>query len=391
MEPELNTNGIIYLDSHATTPVHPEVLEAMLPYFKEHFGNASSSDHIHGVIAARAVETAREQVASTINAEPKEIIFTSGATESDNLAIFGVVPYHLAKGKHIITSTIEHKAIMECCEYFEQLGGEVTYLDVNTNGVIDYSELESSIKENTVLVSLFAANNEVGSIHDLKKIGDICKNKGVVFHTDAVQLFGRQAIDVREMNIGLMSLSAHKIYGPKGVGALFVRKRRPRVQLTQIIRGGGQEFGLRSGTLNVPGIVGFGKAVELICTNIDERTKELVVARDYLWQELKTAFPKIELNGSLENRLPHNLNIYFPDIDAKLIIQLLRKKLSISAGSACTTDVVKPSHVISKMYDDENRAFQSIRIGLSDTISQESINIIKSTIELNLLSISNNI
>ncbi len=370
----ISVEDIIYLDHHATTPMDPEVLKAMMPYFTEHFGNASSIDHLHGVDAGRAVATARSSIANLINAEAKEIIFTSGATESDNLAIFGLIPYDVVEGKHIITSEIEHKAILESCSYFEKLGGEVTYLPVNQHGIIDYGLLEKSIQENTKLVTIFAANNEVGSIHDLSKIGKITRKHGVFFHTDAVQAIGRVKIDVRKDNIDMLSMSAHKIYGPKGIGALFISKRSPRVYLTPILRGGGQEGNVRSGTLNVPGIVGFGKAAKLIKRHMKSMNTQFRDLQAYLWKNLKKRISDVKLNGPpLETRLPQNLNLYLPGIESKSVIQMLSKKFSISAGSACTTDVVKPSHVLMSMYGDENRAYQSIRIGLGKSNSKTDL------------------
>jgi len=382
MTTDINIDSVVYLDNHATTPTDKRVVEAMIPYFTKHFGNASSSDHLHGIDAARAVQKAREIIAKAIGAESKEIVFTSGATESDNLAIFGLIPYEEVEGKHIITSEIEHKAILESCKYFEKLGGEVTYLKVNTDGIINYDNLESNIKDNTKLISLFAANNEVGSIHDLGRIGAIAKKYGVYFHTDAVQAFGRIKMNVRKDNISMMSLSAHKIYDPKGIGALFTSKRSPRVYLTPILRGGGQEGNVRSGTLNVPGIVGFGEAVRILIKESKEINEKSKNIQSILFDELSTKIPHIKLNGPrLNDRLSHNLNLYIQGIESKSIIQLLGKKFSISAGSACTTDIVKPSHVLMAMYNDENRAHQSIRIGIGKDTTIEQIKLFVTNLE----------
>ncbi|RMG25347.1 MAG: cysteine desulfurase [Methanobacteriota archaeon] len=361
-----------FLDSNATTPVDPEVVQAMLPYFNENFGNPSSSDNIHAMDAKNAVERARETIAEYINAEPKEIIFTSGATESNNTAIFGVIPHPMAKGSHIVTTEIEHKAILECVDYFCELGGEVDYVRLNDDGTVDIDHLKSLIKENTKLVSIHAANNEIGTIQDLETIGKITAERKVHFHTDAVQALGLVPLDVRKQNISLMSLSAHKIYGPKGIGVLFIRKRRPRVKLKPLILGGGQEFGLRSGTLNVPAIVGFGKAVEILKKKGNDIRINLERNRDLLW-ELLQQIPEVELNGPEKNRIPNNLNIWIKGVEAKALINMVSQFISISTSSACTTSSVEPSHVLARLYGSEKRAFESIRIGLGRHITEEDV------------------
>ena len=361
-----------YLDSNATTPVDPEVVHAMLPFFNERFGNPSSSDNIHAMDAKKAVEHARETIATYINAEPIEIIFTSGATESNNTAIFGVIPHPMAKGSHIITTEIEHKAILECVDYFCELGGDVDYVHLNPDGTVNLNHLQELIKENTKLISIHAANNEIGTIQDLKAIGAIASSKQVHFHTDAVQALGLVPLNVRLQNISLMSLSAHKIYGPKGIGALFVKKRRPRVRLKPLILGGGQEFGLRSGTLNVPAIVGFGKAVEILKKRGDTIRENLKQNRDLLWQLLQQ-IPDVELNGSMENRIPNNLNVWIKGVEAKALINMVSQFISISTSSACTTSSVEPSHVLKNLYGSEKRAFESIRIGLSRNVTEKDI------------------
>ena len=360
MQPQLD--GILYLDHNATTPLDRRVFDAMVPYFLNKFGNASSVDHMHGNEARMAVESARRYVASAINAKKNEIVFTSGATESDNLAIRGVMERYKNKGDHIITCVTEHEAVLETARHLENIGKKVTYLPVDNLGRINLDDLESAITDKTVMISVMAANNEIGIISDIRKIGRIAHDNGVLFHTDAAQAVGNISINVKEMNIDLMSFSAHKMYGPKGVGALYVRGLSPRVRLNGITFGGGQERGLRSGTLNVPGIVGFGKAITIAVDVMGKENRRLKrIANEMLGilQEEKAL-----LNGDWERRLAGNLNVCYPGIEGKAIINSVSKSIAISAGSACTTQSVEPSHVIMALGYGEDRAHSSIRIGL---------------------------
>lgn len=353
----------IYLDSHATTPVDPRVFEAMKPYFTENFGNASSLDHSFGYDASVAVQQARESIANSIGANMDEILFTSGATESDNLALMGVMEKNKSKGNHLITCVTEHKAVLDTAKHLENSGYKVTYLPVDEYGLIDPDELENSITEETVLISIMFANNEIGTIQNISEIGKIAHEHDVYFHTDAAQAVGHIPIDVKEMNIDLMSFSSHKIYGPKGIGALYIRSLHPRVKINPIIFGGGQERNIRSGTLNVPGIVGFAKAIEIACTEMNEENKKF-----HKWiQDMLEAFSKIggRLNGHPNQRLCHNLNIRFNGIESKAIINSISKKLAISAGSACTTQLVEPSHVLLSIGLTEDECHSSIRLGCS--------------------------
>jgi len=363
----------IYLDSHATTPVDLTVLDTMMPYFTENFGNASSLDHPYGYDASVAVQTARETIATAINANIDEIIFTSGATESDNLALMGVMEKYKEKGNHLITCKTEHKAVLDCAKHLEKNGCEVTYLSVNEFGEIDLEELESAITDKTVLISIMAANNEIGTIADLEKIGKIAHDHDVLFHTDAAQAVGHIPIDVQKMNIDLMAFSSHKLYGPKGIGALFVRSLKPRVKLDSIVYGGGQERNIRSGTLNVPGIVGFAKAVEIAQKEMEAENEKYKKWTDMLLEELEKIGGK--LNGHREKRLPHNLNVRFDGIESKAIINSVSKRIAISAGSACTTQVVEPSHVLLAIGLDEEQSHQSIRIGLGRFNTEEEVKV----------------
>jgi cysteine desulfurase len=352
----------IYLDHHATTPVDPRVLQEMLPYFSEKFGNASSIDHSFGYDASVAVEIAREKIANAIGARHEEIIFTSGATESDNLAMIGTMEKYKDKGNHLITCVTEHKAILDTARYLETIGKKVTYLPVSEFGEIDLDLLKKSITDKTVMISIMAANNEIGTIAEIEKIGNIVHDAGVIFHTDAAQAVGHIPMNVEKMNIDLMSMSAHKMYGPKGVGALYIRSRNPRVKPDSIMFGGGQERNIRSGTLNVPGIVGFGKAFEIASEEMNVENE-----RFKRWSlEMFKKFEEIggKLNGHPEKRLSHNLNVFFKGVQSKAIINSVSKKISISAGSACTTQIVEPSHVILALGYDDERAHSSIRIGL---------------------------
>jgi cysteine desulfurase len=361
----------IYLDHHATTPLDPRVLDAMMPYFTEKFGNASSLDHPFGYEASVAVEEAREKIANAIGARHDEVIFTSGATESDNIALIGTMQKYSDRGNHLITCVTEHKAVLDTARHLESLGKKVTYLSVNQYGEIDLEELESAISDDTVMISIMTANNEIGTIADVESIGKIAHEHDVIFHTDAAQAVGHIAMNVQKMNIDLMSFSAHKMYGPKGIGALYVRGVKPRVKPDGLFHGGGQERNIRSGTLNVPGIVGFGRAIEISQKEMDSENKRFKEWSDLMLKE----FEKIggKLNGHPEKRLSHNLNIYFPGIESKSIINSISKEIAISAGSACTTQIVEPSHVLLALGFDEERVHSSIRIGLGKHTTHNEI------------------
>ncbi len=369
----------IYLDHNATTPVDPRVLEEMLPYFTEKFGNASSLDHSFGYEASVAVENAREIIANSIGARHDEIVFTSGATESDNIALIGTMSKYSDKGNHLITCVTEHKAILDTARHLESLGKKVTYLPVNEFGEIDLKELENAITPETVMISIMAANNEIGTIADVAAIGKIAHDHDVIFHTDAAQAVGHIPVNVSTMNIDLMSISAHKMYGPKGIGALYTRGVKPRVKPDGLFHGGGQERNIRSGTLNVPGIVGFGKAMEIAVNEMDSENKRFKEWSDLMLQE----FEKIggKLNGHPEKRLTHNLNVYFSGIESKSIINSISKEIAISAGSACTTQIVEPSHVLLALGLDEDTTHYAIRIGLGRfNVKQEIDHTIKKII-----------
>jgi len=351
----------IYLDSHATTPVDSRVFEEMKPYFTEYFGNASSLDHSFGYDASIAVQQAREKIAKSIGANMDEILFTSGATESDNLALLGVMDRNKNKGNHLITCVTEHKAILDTAKHLKENGCKVTYLSVDESGLIDLDELRNSITDETVLISIMFANNEIGTIQNIQEIGKIAHEYDVLFHTDAAQALGHVPIDVKKLNIDLMSMSSHKIYGPKGIGALYIRSILPRVKINSIVYGGGQERNIRSGTLNVPGIVGFAKAVEIAIDEMDAENKKYKKWTDTMLEKFSAVGGK--LNGHLTNRLVHNLNIRFDGVQSKSIINTVSKKLAISAGSACTSDLVEPSHVLLALGLNEGQAHNSIRIG----------------------------
>ena len=362
----------VYLDNNATTPVDPRVLEAMMPFFQEHFGNAASRNHSFGWEAEEAVDYAREQVAKLIGAEPKEIIFTSGATEADNLAIKGVYEMYASKGNHIITATTEHKAVLDTCKHVEKLGGEITYLGVKENGLIDLKELEAAIKPSTILIAIMYANNETGVIHPIKEIGAIAKKNGVLFFTDATQALGKLQIDVTKDNIDLMAFSAHKMYGPKGVGALYVRRKNPRVKVTAQMDGGGHERSMRSGTLNVPGIVGFGKACELCRLDMEKDTVHITKLRD----KLEAALLKpgdVYVNGSVKHRLPNVSNISFKDVESENLIIGINKNIAVSSGAACTSASLEPSHVLKAMGIGDNLAHSSIRFSLGRFTTEEDV------------------
>ena len=351
----------IYLDSHATTPVDPRVFEEMTPYFTEHFGNASSLDHSFGYDASIAVSEAREKIAKAIGTNMDEILFTSGATESDNLALLGVMERNKSKGNHLITCVTEHKAILDTAKHLEKIGCKVTYLPVDEYGLIDLDELKSAITDETVLISIMFANNEIGTIQNVSEIGAIAHEHDVLFHTDAAQALGHIPIDVKKMNIDLMSISSHKIYGPKGIGALYVRSILPRVKINSIVYGGGQERNIRSGTLNVPGIVGFAKAVEIALDEMDSENIRFKKWTDAMLEQFSKVGGK--LNGHPTNRLVHNLNIRFDGVQSKSIINTVSKKIAISAGSACTTQNVEPSHVLLALGLSEDQSHYAIRIG----------------------------
>jgi len=362
----------IYLDSHATTPVDSRVFDEMKPYFTEYFGNASSLDHSFGYDASIAVQQARESIAKSIGAKIDEIIFTSGATESDNLALTGVMERNKSKGNHLITCVTEHHAILDTAKHLEDNGCKVTYLSVDEYGSVDLDELKNSITDETVLISIMFANNEIGTIQNIEEIGKIAHEYDVLFHTDAAQALGHIPIDVKKMNIDLMSMSSHKIYGPKGIGALYVRSIMPRVKINSIVYGGGQERNIRSGTLNVPGIVGFAKAVEITIDEMDSENKKYKKWTDTMLEKFSAVGGK--LNGHLTNRLVHNLNIRFDGVQSKSIINTVSKKIAISAGSACTTDLVEPSHVLLALGLTEKQAHNAIRIGCNRFNTDDEIN-----------------
>ena len=361
----------IYLDHHATTPLDSRVLKEMMPYLTEKFGNASSLDHSYGYEASVAVEAARRKIAKVIGARPDEIVFTSGATESDNLALIGTMSKYKNRGNHMITCVTEHKAVLDTTRHLESLGKTITYLPVNEFGEINLGDLEDSITDDTVMISVMAANNEIGTIQGIKEVGRIAHEKEILFHTDAAQAIGHIPIDVVEMNIDLMSFSSHKLYGPKGIGALYIRGIRPRVNPDPIVHGGGQERNIRSGTLNVPGIVGFGKATELAARSLDSEARRLSALSAILLERL--ADSGAELNGHPKKRLPHNTNVRFPGIDGKAIINMVSKEVAISAGSACTTQTVEPSHVLLAIGLGEEGAHSSIRIGTGRFNTEEEI------------------
>ncbi len=363
----------IYMDYHATTPVDPRVIDAMLPYFNEKFGNAASRSHSFGWTAEEGVGIAREKVAAFIGAKnPKEIVFTSGATESDNLAIKGVAEFYKDKGNHIITTVIEHKAILDTCKRLEKEGCEVTYLSVDKQGIVDPDDVRKAITDKTILVSVMLANNEVGTIQPIAEIGKITRERGVLLHTDAVQGLGKTPFDVEAMNVDLVSITAHKMYGPKGVGALYVRRSKPRVRLTAQMDGGGHEFGMRSGTLNVPGIVGFGRAAELMKTEGVEESKRILALRERLRTGLWKNLDSLQLNGCLNRRLPGNLNVSFAFVEGEAMIMAI-KDVAVSSGSACTSASLEPSYVLHAMGVGDDLAHSSIRFGLGRFSTEEEV------------------
>src|SRR6202012_1522686 len=373
----------VYLDNNATTPMDPRVLEAMLPYFTTKFGNAASRNHPFGWVAEEAVDYAREQVAKLIGASEKEIIFTSGATESDNLAIKGVFEMYKDKGNHIITTVTEHKAVLDACKHVEKMGGKVTYLPVKEDGLVDLTELENAFTPETILVSIMYGNNEIGVIQPVKEISAITHKHGALFMADAVQAVGKIPVDVNADGIDLLALSAHKIYGPKGVGALYVRRKAPRVKVTAQMDGGGHERGMRSGTLNVPGIVGFGKACELCQQDMEEDNKRISKLR----AKLETELMKLEeayINGSTEHRLPHVTNISFKHVEGEGLLMGFNKNIALSSGSACTSASLEPSYVLKALGLGDDLAHSSLRFGLGRFTDEEqidfTINAIKETV-----------
>jgi cysteine desulfurase len=362
----------IYMDYHATTPVDPRVVDAMLPYFTQHFGNPASRNHSFGWEAEEAVETARKQVADLIGANAKEIIFTSGATEANNLAIKGAAEMYREKGNHIITCVTEHKAVIDTCKKLEKQGARVTYLPVQKDGRISLDELQAAITDKTILITIMAANNEIGVLQPIAEIGAIAKAKGILFHTDAVQAVGKVPFDVNQNKVDLVSLSAHKLYGPKGVGALYVRRRNPRVLLAEQISGGGHERGMRSGTLNVPGIVGLGAAAALAKAEMATEAARLSAMRDRLNKKFHDNLDEIYVNGSMEHRLPHNLNISFAYVEGESLLMGIND-VAVSSGSACTSASLEPSYVLKALGAGDDLAHSSIRFGLGRWTTDEEV------------------
>ncbi len=366
----------IYMDYHATTPVDPRVLDAMLPYFNEKFGNAASRSHIYGWTAEEAVSTSREKIAALIGASnPKEIVFTSGATEADNMALKGVAEFYKDKGNHIITTVIEHKAVLDTCKRLEKEGFEVTYLPVDAEGMVSVESVARAITDKTILVSVMLANNEVGTVQPIGEIGKITRARGVLLHTDAVQGIGKIPFNVETMNVDLASITAHKMYGPKGIGALYVRRSKPRVRITAQMDGGGHEFGMRSGTLNVPGIVGFGRAAELLQAEGVEEAKKTLALREHLRKRLITELDSVNLNGSYEHRLPGNLNVSFSFVEGEAMLMAI-KDVCVSSGSACTSASLEPSYVLHAMGIGDDLAHSSIRFGIGRFNTLEEVDFV---------------
>jgi cysteine desulfurase len=363
----------VYVDNNATTPTDPRVVEAMLPYFYQMPGNAASRNHPFGWEAEEGVDYAREQIASLINVDPKEIIFTSGATESDNLAIKGVYEMYASKGNHIITVTTEHKAVLDTCKKLEKEGAEVTYLQVNAEGLIDLAELEAAIKPSTILVSVMWANNETGVIQPMKEIGEICARKGVLFFSDAVQAVGKIPVNPKETGVHLMAFTSHKMYGPKGVGALYVSRKSPRVKVTAQMDGGGHERGMRSGTLNVPGIVGFGKAAEIAKAEMQQDAERLSKMRDRLEKAFQDNLEEIYVNGSRQSRMPHVTNISFKHVEGEGLMMTFNQNIALSSGSACTSASLEPSYVLVALGLGDDLAHSSLRFSLGRFTSEEDI------------------
>ena len=362
----------IYMDNHATTALDPRVLEAMLPYMTKIYGNAASRNHQFGWEAEQGVDKAREQIAKLINATPKEIIFTSGATEGNNLAIKGVAEMYREKGNHIITQVTEHKAVLDTCKRLEKSGYRVTYLPVQADGLVSLADVEAAITPETILVTIMYANNEIGVVNPIAEIGKLCHAKGVLFHTDGVQAVGKIPVDVQRDNIDLLSLTAHKIYGPKGAGALYVRRRNPRVQLNAQIDGGGHERGMRSGTLNVPGIVGLGEACELAMNEMAAETARLTELRDYMKAKFEAALDYVHVNGNMEHHLPGNLNMSFVYVEGESLLMGIND-IAVSSGSACTSATLEPSYVLKALGLGDDVAHSSIRFGLGRFNTREEV------------------
>ncbi len=369
----------IYMDNHATTRTDPRVLEVMLPYFGEIYGNAASRNHEFGWVAEQAVDNAREQIAKLIGATAKEIVLTSGATESNNLAIKGVAEMYREKGNHIITEVTEHKCVLDTCKRLEKHGYRITYLPVQTDGLIDLDQLKDAMTDDTILVSIMAANNEIGILQPIREIGKLCHEKGVLFHSDAVQAAGKVPFNVIEDNVDLASVSAHKIYGPKGVGALYVRRRNPRVQLVAQMDGGGHERGMRSGTLNVPGIVGLGKACELAREEMGEESKRLLGLRESLREQITSNLDEVYINGSMEHRLPGSLNISFAYVEGESLLMGIND-IAVSSGSACTSATLEPSYVLKALGAGDDLAHSSIRFGLGRFNTQSEVDYVATKI-----------
>jgi cysteine desulfurase len=363
---------LVYLDNNATTPVDPRVLDEMMPYFREKFGNAASRNHQFGWVAEEAVETGRGRVAAVIGADPKEIIFTSGATEGNNIAIKGVAAMYGDKGKHVITQVTEHKAVIDPCKWLEQRGYRVTVLPVDRYGLVDLNRLSDAMTDDTILVSIMHGNNEIGTIQPVAEIGKLCKDRGVLFHSDCCQTFGKVPIDVQQMGIDLLTCSGHKIYGPKGVGALYVRRKRPRVRCEAVIHGGGHERGMRSGTLNVPGIVGLGKAAELCHQSMDEESPRLARLRDKLRDGLVNRLEETFVNGHPEKRTPNNMNISFAWVEGESLMMGFND-IAVSSGSACTSASLEPSYVLKALGVGDELAHSSIRFSLGRFNTEEEI------------------
>ena len=369
----MSENRLIYLDNNATTPTDPRAVEAMLPYFYDIPGNAASRNHPFGWKAEEAVEYAREQIADLIGADPKEIIFTSGATESDNLAIKGVFEMYASKGNHIITIKTEHKAVLDACKKVEKMGGEVTYLDVQNDGMVDLNLLESSITDKTILISIMWANNETGVIQQMKAIGDICKKHGVLFMSDATQAVGKIPVFPKEVGVHLMAFTSHKMYGPKGVGALFVNRKNPRVKVTAQMDGGGHERGMRSGTLNVPGIVGFGKAAAIAKAEMSQDAQRLSKLRDKLENAFKDTLEEVYVNGNVNSRMPHVSNISFKHVEGEGLMMTFNQNIAVSSGSACTSASLEPSYVLVALGLGDDLAHSSIRFSLGRFTTKEDV------------------
>jgi len=366
---------LIYLDNNATTPCDPRVVEKMVPFFYDVPGNAASRNHPFGWQAEEAVEYAREQVANLIHVDSREIIFTSGATEADNLALKGVFEMYARKGNHIITLKTEHSAVLDSCRKIEKMGGEVTYLDVERNGLVDLAKLEAAITDKTILISIMWANNETGVIQPMKEIGDICKKHGVLFMSDATQAIGKIPVNPKETGVHLMAFTAHKMYGPKGVGALYVNRKNPRVKVTAQLDGGGHERGMRSGTLNVPGIVGFGKAAEICGKEMEAEAKRLSALRDKLEKAFKDNIEEVYVNGSTENRMPHVTNISFKHVEGEGLMMTFNQSIAVSSGSACTSASLEPSYVLIALGLGDDLAHSSIRFSLGRFTTEEEIDL----------------